>query len=75
MKEWAIIAGILTFAVFVYLLLFDHSGQKPKVVDKFENSKTGDNIKIIIWIIVVLFFVVATLKEVFEHLVFGSLQI
>tara|TARA_E500000331_G_scaffold152766_1_gene148664 strand:- start:553 stop:753 length:201 start_codon:yes stop_codon:yes gene_type:complete len=66
MKEWAIIAGILTVAVFVYLLLFDHSGPKPKVVDKFENSKTGDNIKIIIWVIVVLFFVVATLKEVFK---------
>jgi len=66
MKEWAIIAGILTVVVFIYLLLFDHSGKKPKAVDKFENSKTGDNIKIIIIVVVGLFFIVATLKEVFN---------
>lgn len=65
MKEWAIIAGILTVVVFIYLLLFDHSGKKPKAVDKIENSKTGDNIKIIIIVVVGLFFIVATLKEVF----------
>ena len=65
MKEWAIIAGILTVVVFIYLLLFDHSGKKPKAVDKFENSKTGDNIKIIIIVVVGLFFYRSNIKRSF----------
>lgn len=63
MKEWAIIVGILAVIVFIYLLLFDHSGKKPKAVNKFENSKTGEYIKVIIIVVVGLFIIVATLKE------------
>ena len=39
MKILAIIAGIIALGALIYGILFDHSGKKPKIVEKYENSK------------------------------------
>ena len=37
MKILAIIAGIIALGALIYGILFDYSGKKPKMVEKYEN--------------------------------------
>ena len=66
MKILALIAGIIAFGALIYGILFDHSGKKPKMVEKCENSKTGDYSKLLMIIIVGVFVLLATLSDIIK---------